>query len=82
MAAVRLAIEAHSREFHTGPDAEAVDERRESRAKLEGWLFEYVGWHHVTRTPAQVRRYIEQLVAQRAVDLHVDLTHPTGRRTG
>jgi len=69
---VRLAIEAHSREFHAGPDAELVDERRESLAKLEGWEFEYVGWYHATRTPSQVREYLERLVERRARDLRLE----------
>jgi hypothetical protein len=73
---VRLAVEAHSRAFHTGPDAERIDERRESLAKLQGWEFEYVGWYHATRTPNEVRVYLEQLVDRRARDLGV---RPPGR---
>ncbi len=70
---VRFAIEAHSRKHHTGPGAELIDERRESLATAEGWLFEYLGWYHVTQTPQAVCRHFEKVVARRALDLGVEL---------
>ncbi|MGB8859158.1 MAG: type IV toxin-antitoxin system AbiEi family antitoxin domain-containing protein [Ilumatobacteraceae bacterium] len=69
---LRIAIEAHSRRHHTGPRAEAFDERRDNSLAEHGWHTSYVGWSD-TATPASVCRSIERFVAQRAVDLGVDL---------
>jgi hypothetical protein len=65
---VKLAIECHSRAFHTGEHAEIVDQRRENRALLEGWQFLYLGWAD-RKTPRQARRYVEKLVIRRRRDL-------------
>lgn len=65
---VRLAIEAHSRKFHTGTHREVIDQRRENRAMLEGWQFLYFGWAD-RKTPGQARRYLEQLVALRRSEI-------------
>lgn len=70
---VRLAIEAHSRAFHTGADREAADERRDIRASLAGWEVKYFGYQDVTERPRQTRQTIERLVVQRARDLGVIL---------
>jgi hypothetical protein len=69
---LKIAIEAHSRKFHTGPAMEAFDERRDNRLTEIGWLTSYVGWAD-TSTPATVCRSIERTVATRARDLGMDL---------
>ena len=69
---LRLAFEAQSRRFHTGPRREAFDERRDNRMGEVGWHTSYLGWAD-TSAPATVRRSIERTVAQRAADLGVDL---------
>ncbi len=74
---VRLGIEAHSRRFHFGAAAEASDEDREHQLALAGWELRYVGWTAATRTPSDVRRMVEALVARRAADLGA--TWPAGR---
>ncbi len=66
---VRLGIEAHSRRFHFGTRVERFDQERENRLAAEGWDLCYVGYADVTRTPAQVRHHIEQLVVRRRGDL-------------
>lgn len=45
MPAIRLGVEAHSRQFHFGAGAEAADERRDLRLAALGWEVLYVGWH-------------------------------------
>lgn len=70
---LRIAIEAHSRRFHTGPRAEASDEARDLRLAAAGWLTSYIGWQSVTESPRQVRAHVEGVVARRAADLGVDL---------
>ena len=69
---LKIAIEAHSRKFHTGPRAEAFDERRDNRLGEVGWLTSYVGWADKS-APAKVCRSIERIVATRARDLGLDL---------
>lgn len=70
---LRLAVEAHSRKFHTGPTREAFDQHREQELAAEGWLTTYVGWAEATGSPAAVRRSIERIAARRAADLGVAL---------
>jgi hypothetical protein len=70
---VKLGIEAHSRRYHTGAAAEAYDEHRDNLVAEQGWDLRYVGYWAATRTPAQVRGYVERLVAKRAHDLGVVL---------
>ena len=70
---LRLAIEAHSRAFHTGATREAFDEQRDNELATIGWDVRYVGYTHATRTPAAVRTTIEQIVVRRATDLGVAL---------
>lgn len=69
---LRIAIEAHSRQFHTGLSIEAFDERRDNRLTEVGWLTSYVGWAD-TAAPVTVCRSIERTVATRAFDLGLDL---------
>lgn len=70
---VRLGVEAHSRQFHTGPRAEALDQRRDNRAAEAGWDLRYVGYADTVQTPSEVRRFVERLVARRAADLGIAL---------
>jgi very-short-patch-repair endonuclease len=64
----RLGIEAHSRSYHLGAQAERYDEDRDMRAAQQGWEIAYLGFA-ATRAPHAVRRDIELLVARRAADL-------------
>jgi hypothetical protein len=64
---VRLGLEAHSRRFHFGPDAEALDEQRDLRAAACGWHLQYLGWY-ATRRPAEVLAVVKQIVAARRPD--------------
>ena len=70
---VRLGVEAHSRQHHFGATAESYDERRDNLVAEQGWDLRYVGYAETTQTPAQVRRFIERLVARRAADLGIVL---------
>jgi hypothetical protein len=65
---VRLGLEAHSRRFHFGPDAEALDERRDIAAGICGWDLQYLGWY-ATKRPAEVVAVVKQLVATRRREL-------------
>ena len=53
--AVRLGVEAHSRQFHFGPDAERLDEDRDIAVTLCGWELMYLGWHATKRPAAGAR---------------------------
>jgi hypothetical protein len=61
---VRLGLEAHSRQFHFGPDAEALDEDRDIAAARCGWELLYLGWY-ATKKPAQVLAIVKDVIAQR-----------------
>jgi Transcriptional regulator, AbiEi antitoxin len=61
---VRLGLEAHSRRFHFGPDAEPLDEQRDLRAAACGWELLYLGWY-ATRRPADVLAMVKEVVAAR-----------------
>ncbi len=69
--AARLAIEAHSRRFHVGPQREALDQSRENELAAMGWATMYVGWEAATRSPHVVARQIERVVARRVIDCGV-----------
>jgi hypothetical protein len=69
---LRIAIEAHSRRFHTGLSIEAFDERRDNRLTEVGWLTSYVGWAD-TSAPRTLCRSVERIVSRRALDLGLDL---------
>jgi hypothetical protein len=62
---VRLGLEAHSRRFHFGPDAEPLDEQRDLRAAACGWELLYLGWYATSR-PSQVLTMVKEVVAARA----------------
>jgi hypothetical protein len=65
---VRLGLEAHSRRFHFGPDAEALDEDRDIAAALCGWELAYLGWY-ATRRPETVLRIVKELIAVRCSEI-------------
>ena len=65
---VRLGLEAHSRQFHFGPDAEPLDEQRDMAAATCGWDLQYLGWY-ATRRPAEVVDVVKQIIAARRPDL-------------
>lgn len=65
---VRLGLEAHSRRFHFGPDAEPLDEQRDMAAAACGWELLYLGWY-ATKRPAEVLAIVKQVVARRQRDL-------------
>ena len=64
---VRLGIEAHSRRFHFGPDAEPLDEQRDLAAAAVGWELLYLGWY-ATQRPSEVRAIIRRVVEARKSD--------------
>jgi hypothetical protein len=68
---VRLGLEAHSRRFHFGPDAEPLDEERDLAAATCGWELLYLGWY-ASRQPADVLRMVKQVVRARRGDLALD----------
>ena len=62
---VRLGLEGHSREFHFGPDAGALDEDRDLRCAQQGCELLYLGWY-ATRRPADVHAIVRDVVQARA----------------
>jgi hypothetical protein len=62
---VRLGLEAHSRRFHFGPDAEPLDEQRDLRVAACGWELLYLGWYTTFR-PSEVLTMVKEVVAARA----------------
>lgn len=65
---VRLGLEAHSRRFHFGPEAEPLDEQRDLLVAACGWELLYLGWY-ATRTPDAVVRAVAEVVAARRAEL-------------
>ena len=65
-----LGVEAHSREFHFGQGAEALDQRRDNRFGAAGWYVSYVGWYD-TEHPAAVAAMIETVARRRAAQFGV-----------
>ena len=61
---IRLGLEAHSRRFHFGPDAELLDEDRDVAAARCGWELLYVGWY-ATRRPDVVVRVVKDVARER-----------------
>jgi hypothetical protein len=61
---VRLGLEAHSRRFHFGPEAGALDEDRDLRAARCGWELLYLGWY-ATRRPTAVLEAVKDVIRQR-----------------
>jgi very-short-patch-repair endonuclease len=73
---LRLAIEAHSRQFHTGPQRETFDQRRDNRLAAVGWETIYVGWEDASS--ATVAAQIRRIAERRAVDLGIS-SNPAGQ---
>ena len=61
---LRLGLEAHSRRFHFGPEAEQFDEDRDIAAAQCGWELLYLGWY-ATRRPDAVLRVVKDVVRER-----------------
>ena len=61
---LKLAIEAHSKRHHFGPEAEAADADRDLRASAVGWEMLYLGWH-ATKTPGSVADIVAAIVRTR-----------------
>ena len=61
---VKLGLEGHSRRFHFGPDAEALDEQRDLAVATCGRELQYLGWYAAQR-PAEVLAIVKQVVAAR-----------------
>jgi very-short-patch-repair endonuclease len=70
---LRLAVEAHSKQFHFGAGREAADQHRDDDLAAAGWDVRYVGWHAANRTPRHVAAMIERVARRRASDLGVEL---------
>jgi hypothetical protein len=60
----RLGLEAHSRRFHFGPEAEPLDEQRDVRVAACGWELLYLGWY-AARRPREVLAVVKDVVAAR-----------------
>lgn len=67
-----LAVEAHSRAFHFGQRAEALDQRRDNRLGALGWHIIYVGWYD-TESPDVVAETITATARARATQLGITL---------
>jgi len=67
---LKLAIEAHSRRHHFGPQAEEADAHRDLGLASVGWEVLYIGWH-ATKTPTAVAQIVADVVASRRSDLRV-----------
>jgi very-short-patch-repair endonuclease len=61
---LKIAIEAHSRRFHFGPQSEDDDAGRESQLHAEGWIVRYVT-HAQTRNRRALRSSLLALVHAR-----------------
>jgi predicted transcriptional regulator of viral defense system len=61
---VKLGLEAHSRRFHFGPQAEPLDEQRDVRVAACGWELLYLGWYSAKR-PAEVVTAVADVVDAR-----------------
>ena len=64
MPALKIAIEAHSRTHHFGPDAEERDAAREAQLQAEGWIVRFVT-DRKRRRPGELRASLARLVAAR-----------------
>jgi very-short-patch-repair endonuclease len=62
---LRIAIEAHSRRHHFGPQRESADASREAALLAHGWIVRYVV-HAECREPGRLRASIAALIASRA----------------
>lgn len=70
--ALLLGVEAHSRQFHFGARAEALDQHRDNRLSTAGWDLTYVGWY-AAEDPATVAAMIRDIAHRRAALLGVRL---------
>ncbi|WP_117000885.1 type IV toxin-antitoxin system AbiEi family antitoxin domain-containing protein [Desertimonas flava] len=70
--ALLLGVEAHSRAFHFGQRAEALDQRRDNRLAAVGWHLIYVGWYDA-ESPAVVAETIRATALARARQLGINL---------
>jgi len=70
--AIKLAIEAHSREFHFGRAAEGADEDRDDALARVGWDARYLGYQS-TRRPEEKVDFMAAVIAERAAQLGVEL---------
>jgi very-short-patch-repair endonuclease len=61
---LKIAIEAHSRRFHFGPENEQRDSQREALVQAEGWIVRYVT-HAQTRNRRALRSSLLALVSAR-----------------
>jgi very-short-patch-repair endonuclease len=61
---LKIAIEAHSRKFHFGPDCDDHDAEREAKIQAEGWIVRYVTNTQARNRPA-IRASLQALVAAR-----------------
>ena len=61
---LKIAIEAHSRRFHFGPERAHHDSLREAQMQAEGWIVRYVT-HAQARNSRVLGRSIQALVAAR-----------------
>lgn len=62
--ALKIAIEAHSRQFHFGPTAESADADREAALQAEGWIVRYIT-NEQRRNRAALVRSVRQLIDAR-----------------
>lgn len=62
---IRLGVEAHSRQFHFGRDAEQRDEDRDHRLARCGWEVLYVGWQ-LAKRPKDVLALVRDTARHRA----------------
>ena len=68
---IRLGVEAHSRQFHFGRDAEHRDEDRDHRLARCGWEVLYVGWQ-LAKRPEDVLALVRDTARHRAHLLQTD----------
>ena len=60
----KIALEAHSRQFHFGPQAQHRDETREHEMNRHGWIALYFGSQNL-RSPARVRQNVLDVIRAR-----------------
>ena len=77
--AIRLGVEAHSRQFHFGRAAERRDEDRDHRLARLGWEVLYVGWQGAKDHRAVLQLVLETARHRRAVSSETR-TAPPARR--
>lgn len=65
---VKLALEAHSRQFHFGKIAELHDELREHDLTAQGWEVLYFADRHL-KSPSAVRARVDAVISRRQRDL-------------